>query len=785
MKPGPLVALLVVWGALAGAARAQPAPPKPERPPSDAPFAGGPGGLPPGLEIAIQEGEAILTEEGDYRFTGPATITWRDTRIQADRMLLTGRRQVVAEGNVLLVWGQSRIFGSRLTYDLETERGRMDDVFGQVLDQYLFWADSVEKVGERQLDLTRATVTTCTQPVPYWSFSVTSATITIERYARMWNVRLRVRRAPVLYLPYLLWPVKDDRALGLLMPELGTTRKHGRSVTQELFVPLGRSADVTLLGRYFTDGGLGGGGRLRVIPNANGEAQLEGFFLNDQVENRGRYNVSYRQTQSFLNGFRMVADVNAVSDFEYYSDFERSLDVVSSPTILTRVEFSRNGAWTSLNVRELRREQLFADESSLIQQTLPEIEFRGRSHQLGRTPLYLSFESSVASIQQRDNDRSPALGPPLDADYLRGDVFPTLTMPWSRLRWLDVTPRVTYRLTHYTQRQLAGSRQVVDDSLTRQLWSYGVELVGPKLYRIWDTPESSFSERYKHTIEPRVVYGFDESFERQNEIVLYDEIDRFAGSGNQMTYGVVQRLFARRPRGAPERPTTPGGAVLLPDGTEVEARAEPGEPPAGDEERPREPVEIASFEISQRRSFDSDLRTADLDGDGIAESASSRSDWQLSGRFNPTPQASLDVRSRYDILFNDFADVSLSGNLRQRRGSARFSLVHRNGLGFTQQGFGDDVTFVPREDTTQVRLTGALSLLRTKLQLLVNGTWDLTPPPGQEHLPEKTWRVQYTSQCCTFVVERFTRSFPSIDDRRDLYFRVDLRGVGKLVDHRF
>ena len=61
----------------------------------------------------------------------------------------------------------------------------------------------------------------------------------------------------------------------------------------------------------------------------------------------------------------MVADINLVSDFNYFTDFERELNLVSSPTILTRIEFSRNGSWTSLNVREERREQDTATQARL------------------------------------------------------------------------------------------------------------------------------------------------------------------------------------------------------------------------------------------------------------------------------------------------------------------------------------------------------------------------------------------------------------------------------------
>lgn len=752
--------------------------------------------LPPGLEA--QAAEIKQAEDGRWVFTGPVTVSWRDSKIQADRLSLSEGRHIQAEGNVLVSWGGNRIFGTRMTYDLETERGVIEEAVGQVLSEFLFWAKRVEKIGAEKVRIESATVTTCTQPVPYWSFSVSSATIRVNGYARMWNVRLRATRAPMFYLPYLVWPVKEDRAAGLLMPELHTTLNRGRVISEELFIPIGRSADITLLGRYYTKAGFGGGGEARFIPNQSGKAILNGFYIDDKVRGAGRYRAAYLQEQKFRNGFRMVSDINLVSDFDYFTDFERELDLVSTPTILARLEFARNGPWTSLNVREVRREQLFSDQSRLIQQALPEIEWRGRSRRLGRSPFYLSFESSLASIQQR---RQPGIAT-TESDYLRGDLFPVVTLPWSPTAWLDITPRVSYRMTRYTQRQRVesdGTRTVEGNPLARGLVAYGVEIVGPKLFRIYERSESAFSSRYKHSLEPRLLYGFQDSFEdHRNEIIAYDEVDLFSGSGNQMTYSLVQRLFARRPRARPAATVQEGGeTVVLPDGTtarvEGGAVAETGgssSTTAESTEQPREALEIASLGLSQTRSFDRDISSADLDGDGLAESFSPYSDLRLNGRFNPSPAVSLDLTSNFDILFDEVKDVSLSGGLRQRLAGVRFSLVHLNGLGVDRltslDEFGDPVvTFVPREDRTQLRLTSDLSLLGGKLQLFVDGSFDANPMPGRPHVPDKRWRIRYGTQCCTFAVEGLSYDFVGLNDRRDLYVRVDFRGVGKILEHGF
>ncbi len=76
-------------------------------------------------------------------------------------------------------------------------------------------------------------------------------------------------------------------------------------------------------------------------------------------------------------------------------------------------------------------------------------------------------------------------------------------------------------------------------------------------------------------------------------------------------------------------------------------------------------------------------------------------------------------------------------------------------------------------------------MLQGRLRLDIDGTYLHNPLSGQSHLPSKRWRVQYATQCCTFLLERLSRSFSAQTDRRDFYFRIDLRGVGKLLDFKY
>jgi len=722
-------------------------------------------------EVHVEADRLEQTRSGDTVLEGSVTLRVQQSRMQADRISFRENRYIEAEGNVLVVWESNRISGTRMTYDLERDEGVIENAIGQVEPEFFFWADRAETFGSDLIKLKSATVTTCTQPIPYWSFSVSKATVRIGSYAHLWNLRLKAGRVPVFYLPYLVWPVKQDRAAGLLFPELGSTRDRGRVISQGLFVPMGRSADLTVFGEYYTIAGLGGGGEFRWVPNDKGIALLNGFYIQDQVYGAGRYRVTYRQTQEFVNGFRMVADVNQVSDFDFFTDFERELRLASSPTILGRVEFTRNGQWTSINIRDIRREQLFFDGSSLVQRALPDVEWRGRSRRMGRTPFYVSFESSAAWIQQFGD---------INSDYYRVDFYPTLAAPVSGVPWLDITPSVAYRGTWYSQhlfREVDGTAVLDDSPLLRSVGGASLEIVGPKFSRIFQQSDDPQAPKYKHVFEPRLAYTYQQGANNAADVLVYDDVDRIISAQNLLTYGIRTRLFARRPRAEPQMRSVTNEPILFPNATSAPVsggEASPaGVPGTRDRSATQEPVEILSFEINQARAVDQNLSSLDVNGDGTAET-SRYSPIQAGGRYSPSERTDIDARIRYNVVANKLSEFDLAGNLRGEVVQASFSFVRRVGLGF--------VSGTPAPDETQMRVAAGLALFEGKLRLGTQGTYVFNPPPGQQRNPDRLWRMEYYTQCCGFLAEYLSRDFSSSNARQELRFTVDLRGIGKLLD---
>jgi hypothetical protein len=203
-----------------------------------------------------------------------------------------------------------------------------------------------------------------------------------------------------------------------------------------------------------------------------------------------------------------------------------------------------------------------------------------------------------------------------------------------------------------------------------------------------------------------------------------------------------------------------------------------------------EPVEIASASLTQVRSFDRELSFGDLDGDGVSEASSRYSDLVLSGRYNPLARVSFDLRAGWQPVYRDLTGITLSGTVADLWGQIRFSAVFRNGLGFVPETTLDDggqsiTVYVPRSNDTQVNMFTAFNIWGGKIRVGLEGTYDFNPSEGQSRFPNKKWTAQYSTQCCTFLLQRLQREYSTVQNRDEYTFRIDLRGIGKILDQSF
>jgi LptD protein/LPS transport system D len=822
------------------------------------------------LEIAAGPGSVFGKDE--FILKGYVDIKFGDSRLQADFVrYVPSTREAHAEGNVILDQGPARITAVSLDYNLETETGTFYGARGYAEPSFIFEAERVEKVSKEDFVLHKATFTACTQPIPYWSFKIGHGLLRLNDYAYLHNLRFKVGRVPVFYTPYLVWPIKTDRASGLLFPEFGVSRRGGTVISNALYWAIRRNMDATFYLDYLSLAGYGNGIEYRYVPSDSGRGQFTGYYIHDQLVRKeqrpgvpiDRWVINYFHNQDFSSGWRLVGNANFISDFDYYRDYVRDLRLSTNPQALSNFYLTRNWGFYSVNLRGERREQLVSipidplpinesffasEEETIIRWIQPEAELRGRRQRLGNSPLFLTLESSGGFFRK---------GEP-GADYGRFDINPVISSQLSPVPWLDVDANVGYRDTYYSksqsvdlgcdgkpgtgdfgegngsfdaERDIDGDglftaaddlgcdntpgnpsgndygegngvrdqeRTVIsDDPFNRNVYQAGLTLIGPKFSRVFNRPDSKFSPQYKNSIEPQIRYSYVSSVNDPERAIRFDQVDSLSGNTNRLSYSLVTRLFAKRPLGSTT--VMPGVGPLGAAGTggggpDFFAKLRGAAPAGGEQQGPLGPpaaeespgegkrqlstVEIATLEIGQDYSFLGPLSTAAALGNKQRQVSPIRATL----RINPSLHASLDVRTTYDVLFNQIRESSLSANLRgAQRGflDLTWSLSRDlEGRALLAQGAALAQPF----DRSQIGLLGETNFLSRRILLGMQVNYELGDVlPGAPRLRDQRYKVGYNTQCCGVQVEILNRNFLG-SSQREFRFLINLKGVGNVID---
>ncbi|MCG8458997.1 MAG: LPS assembly protein LptD, partial [Holophagales bacterium] len=392
---------------------------------------------------AARGGGRVIGSAGDYELqpgrlviaTGGVTIKYKDLTLQAEQMRLDiPSNRVTAEGNVILDEGPERLSGQYLEYDLDSRTGRITQARAEVDPGYFFSGAEIEKIGEQTFTVEKGIFTSCEQEVPSWSFAMSKASITIEEYARIRNARLRFKRLPVLYFPYVIWPATTERASGFLIPKPGYSDRLGAHISMAYFKTLGRSADMTIFGDFSTEEYNGLGLQYRYRPSEGTKGIFEGYyrvepgldgllpsdFPEDDLRSQPTQDPDFtrgddrwkliwgHESNELWDRFRGVVNLELYSDFDYLRDVERNFDRRSRPFSYSNAYLSRNWGAHSFNAMVDLRELVNANGGRSTFRQLPEIEYKIRSTRIGSTSMYFDLESSANYFSVDFEDPPPA-----------------------------------------------------------------------------------------------------------------------------------------------------------------------------------------------------------------------------------------------------------------------------------------------------------------------------------------------------------------------------------------
>lgn len=430
------------------------------------------------------------------------------------------------------------------------------------------------------------TYTTCEPDSNAWQLKGNNITLNpATGFGTATNATLRVKNIPILYTPYIYFPIDDRRQSGFLPPSFSTGGETGFTLVTPYYFNLAPNYDATLYPQYMTKRGMLMEGEFRYLTKSS-EGQFGGAYLNDDNDERSkqtdsektRYMLNWQHKGGLDSRLTTLVDYTKISDPFYFQDLKSYQEGVQSQDFLNQqgtVSYRGDSYQAAVNLQSY---QLATISQITPYDRLPQITFNGT---LPFQPAGLNFSYETEAVRFDRDLRSGRVrnqdGGPFNADGTIGErrldenvtgltrangtrlnVAPAVSYPmnWS---YGFITPKLKYVYTKYDldldgkgKDQMALAGQTFNSSQDR---SVPIASIDSGLY--FDRKTNWFGKDYNQTLEPRAFYLYVPNKD-QTEIPVFDTSEnsfsysslfrdnRFSGSDrigdeNKLSFGLTSR----------------------------------------------------------------------------------------------------------------------------------------------------------------------------------------------------------------------------------------------------
>jgi LPS-assembly protein len=438
-------------------------------------------------ETEIQSNDMNLEKEKETVFEGDVILQRADQWMNTDKLTYTHENeQFVTEGPVKYQDRSVRLTADKITGDQKNDIMSLEGVRYQFSNNLgngiAIRARMKGDVGE----LTSATYSTCPPSQRQWEFSANEITVDQKKargIAR--NATLKLGNVPVLWLPYISFPTDDRRRSGMLAPTIGNDERNGFDVQVPIYWNIAPNYDATFTPRYLSDRGFMIGSEFRYLTERSHGSFSGSWLPNDDKTNRDRGLASFQHFIAINEHWYVNANLNNVSDRQYFNDFGQSLNATSLSLLPSQAGiYGRGENWAASMSFEYWQiaNPLFPDGNEPYRR-LPRLQ----AEWMLPVQPWLLFGVSGEAIRFT-HETLPSAS--------RIDLQPFIRMPFSGTAW-HITPEIAWRYTAY---QL-DDKALADRSPTRSLpiASLDAGFVFERSMKFGGAP-------YLQTLEPRLFY---------------------------------------------------------------------------------------------------------------------------------------------------------------------------------------------------------------------------------------------------------------------------------------
>ena len=414
--------------------------------------------------------------------------------------------------------------------------------------------------------LSPASYTTCSLANPDWQ--LTSSKTELHRdtdRGHAYNIFLKYKNVPVLYSPFLSFPLSKERHSGFLYPSIGSSGESGTVISTPYYFNVAENFDATLTPTSFSGRGQMLETEFR-YRTKNSTTELEFANMNkDDIRGKSRHAFFVRDQRVYKNDLVLknntwegsiissIVNAGGVSDLTYFDDFGNTLSRVGRTHIvreamLYKTDYSKFGSlYTSISLRDYQLAKIDLQEQY---KTLPKLNIEYLSNKKNNEFGY-NFEGEVANFDHTYVSK---------ATGTRITLYPSVEYPIINPGW-EIIPKLgikhtDYNLDNSSKSSINRSTAILSVSgkmiFEKMVGENILQTLEPQMYLlyipvgnqddipIFDTGENDF--KYTLFSENR-FYGEDRINDAKQITMALTSSIIDASSGNELLRGTVGQIF--------------------------------------------------------------------------------------------------------------------------------------------------------------------------------------------------------------------------------------------------
>lgn len=490
---------------------------------------------------------------------GDVEISQGYRQVRSDTAILNqDERTATLKGNVQLREPGLLMLGKEAHFNLDSGELAVDDatwVFHEAAIRGT--AGTVARQEDGMIFIDNATYTTCEPGNNTWTMASSNIAIDPQTgIATAKHVRIKVKDVPIIYLPWIRYPVDGRRASGLLFPEISFSDGNGLDYAQPIYLNLAPHYDATITPRYIQERGEMLELELRHLSRVT-ETTLGGAWLGDDdggdvkvdpitqikpLQGEDRWVASVDHRGGISERWGSTIDYTKVSDEDYFRDIgNATLEVRSQSHLKQFAGLDYRTSHWGLGISATEYQNIINNTDEQYQQ-LPRVQANGEYRiQAGAQDILVNLNNQFTVFDHNDKTR-------VTGDRLRSDYAVTLDKQWL---WGYFRP--TLKLKHLSYDLDDPLAPGGDDGPSTTV---PVGIIDTGLF--FERTSSLFGE-HTQTLEPRIYYlhakSEDQSdnpdFDTDELTFSYQQLfrdERFSGGdrisdAEQVTVALTTRLI--------------------------------------------------------------------------------------------------------------------------------------------------------------------------------------------------------------------------------------------------